>query len=140
MYEVVSLDRVAEQYGEETADLAILFNHEVVEDHNGTWRWKNNYLFNLFLNDHPVNYNENNLGDAPFDHIGMQSARARTDLNELWRDFGNEKFPLEELIKFYMGIGYSLSGFWEVFGDREHKGMPMIEYIRCTHDKPIKNL
>lgn len=38
-----------------------------------------------------------------------------SDINAIWMNFGT-KYSLSDVIKFYMKIGYSLSGFCEVFG------------------------
>lgn len=51
-----------------------------------------------------------------------QSALARwignhISLNEMVIDCQRGEFPIEELIQFYMDMGYSLSGFVDVFGD-----------------------
>jgi hypothetical protein len=45
--------------------------------------------------------------------------RASVDLNTLWGDLRRDEFTMEEMVKFYMQTGYSLSGFCEVFGQKE---------------------
>lgn len=40
----------------------------------------------------------------------------RIDLNELWISYYNKEVRLKEIVAFYQGMGYSLSGFEEVFG------------------------
>jgi hypothetical protein len=45
--------------------------------------------------------------------------RGSVNLNDLWIDYYRGRFTCEELMKFYMGIGYSLSGYAEVFGQKE---------------------
>ena len=50
--------------------------------------------------------------------------RGSLSLNDIWGDLYEERFSLEEFVKFYMGIGYSLSGFCEVFGQRNVYDLP----------------
>ena len=81
----------------ELIDIAKIFHHEVIEDYHGTWRWKENFLIRKVTDLSSFDYN----------------AMAVSIL-------GNKKeFTLEEYMKLYMQIGYSLSGFIDVFGQRE---------------------
>ncbi len=41
------------------------------------------------------------------------------DINRLSIDYQNGRFSRDEYMKFYRGIGYSVCGFSEVFGDAE---------------------
>jgi hypothetical protein len=41
----------------------------------------------------------------------------RIDLNRLWADFSDGNYPIEDMATVYRMMGYSLSGFQEVFGD-----------------------
>jgi len=38
------------------------------------------------------------------------------DLNEMWVAYRNEMFSCDEFMQFYRDIGYSLSGFAEIWG------------------------
>ena len=104
------------------AELAVIFNHEVVEDKHGTWRWRAN-LMTSWLADHGPFYTPSSLSDiadgkSPYSRHSKEN-RGSLSMNNLWEDFHNGMFTLEEFMKFYMQIGYSLSGYCEVFGQRE---------------------
>lgn len=62
----------------------------LVEDDHGTLRFPENPIINDLL-------------DAPGSGL---------DMNEIWR----RGYDREHLMAFYRDIGYSLFGFWEVFG------------------------
>lgn len=110
------------------ADLAEIFNHEIIEDDRKIWRWKHNVLVCYLFS-----------GDCPFVeglpvHPG-QRRRGYIDLNGLFVDLYAGKFSLEEYVKFYMGLGYSLSGFLELF-DKEMDDNPdltCVQYLIDTH-------
>ena len=117
---IIPLEEVAEhQYYWDMAELAKIFNHEIVEDDNGVWRWKANDLVCHLL--HGASYYEGEewLGGR------TKTFRGSIDLNTLWLDFYKKKFTVEEMMKFNMQIGYSLSGFCEVFGQREAKELDL---------------
>jgi len=38
------------------------------------------------------------------------------DMNRLWIDYCEGNIPIQDLMDFYRYIGYSVFGFWEVFG------------------------
>lgn len=77
--------------------LAARHNHDVVEMLDGTWRWRADSLIDWLTDgEHPP-----------------------LSLNRVRVGFGNGKFALPSLMKFYMGIGYPLSGYCEVFGQKE---------------------
>lgn len=98
------------------AELAVIFNHEIVEDDHGTWRWKENGLINNLYKCAPVFTPP--ISESPR-AVNTKSLRASVDLNGLWMDLLHNLFSMEEMMKFYMGMGYSLSGFIEIFGQRE---------------------
>ncbi len=111
---IIPLDEVKDNgYYDELVELAVIFNHEIVEDARGTWRWKTNTLMDYIHGDAPfyegTEYRGNNT----------KTYRGSLDLNALRIDLIRRRFTLEEYMKFYMGIGYSLSGFYEVFGQDE---------------------
>ena len=66
-------------------------NHEIIEDENGTYRWKENPTAELFLKNISLN-----------------------DLCPLLNTLGYGKNS-EVYRKLYRDMGYSLSGYWEVF-------------------------
>lgn len=115
---VLTLDEVAASgHYDDMAELAVIFNHDIVEcdgpPDNPIWRWKANRFICLF-----------NDGDGPFFEGGeyrgerTRKYRGSIDLNVLWLDMLKGKFAVEEMMKFYMQIGYSLSGFGSVWGQR----------------------
>ena len=111
---VVPLKEVAKtDYYWDMADLAKIFNHEIVEMENGVWRWKLNTFVGYIQNTAPVY--------TPAQDYGMNSKKfvASLDLNALAVDLHRGVFEMEEWMKFYMQIGYSLSGYAEVFGQHE---------------------
>ena len=91
--EVVSREEAsaeAEDY-KEILDKESHHNHEIIRDDSGTLRWKENPMVNEILN--------------------------RGNLNDLWYLFhimGLTKNS-EEVRKLYRDMGYSLSGYWEIF-------------------------
>lgn len=89
--------RAAKWYSD-MADLAEIFHHEVVEDRHGTWRWKENRLIS---------------------HLLEGASRGGLDLNQLYMDLMKGIYTVEERMKVHMQMGYSLSGFGEVFGQHE---------------------
>lgn len=88
MRQVSHLELVNADYAD-MAKLATIFNHVVIENEHGTWRWKKNRLMDFI---------ENNIS-----------------LNELVIALHRKHFSIEEFVKFNMQIGYSLSGFCELF-------------------------
>jgi len=119
---VIPLDEVrASGHYNDMADLAEIFNHEIVEM-GDTWRWRPNRLINLIEEFCPVytpssavNHAEGKFGYGRH----CTSIRASLDMNNLWTDFYDGLFTAEELMKYYMQTGYSLGGFAEVFGQKE---------------------
>lgn len=106
--------RNADHYAD-MAELSAIFNHDIVEDDEGVWRWKANGLTCHFSD-----------GSGPF-YTGVwpshacQHYRGSVDFNALAVDFAHGKFSAEEYAKFYMQTGYSLCGWAEVFGQRDAK-------------------
>lgn len=110
---IIPLDEVrANNHYEECADLAEIFNHEIIETQEGIWRWKPNRLMCLMLDGVYVH--------TPPQWVGPnhnQIHLAGVDLNELCGQYNHgEGFGTLEFMKFYMQIGYSLCGYYEVFG------------------------
>lgn len=88
---------------------------EVIEDLQGTYRFRTNALF-CWMTDPTRGSNHDRSSityDPPRPH--------RVSLNDMADGFARGEFTLEEYMNFYMGIGYSLDGFVEVFG--EHLGL-----------------
>lgn len=96
--------------------LAKLFNHSIIVDQYGTYRFKQNKLVNHILDD-CLFYTP--VGDP--DVCKGPRYRGKLDLNELWVDFYKRKFDVWEMAQFYMGIGYSISGFCDVFSKKAHE-------------------
>lgn len=124
---VLSLDEVRKiPYYSDLADLAEIFNHDIVacrnNDTDETWRWRKNLLVDRLLHFAPVytpSQAEEDADNADKRRFRFASAstnfRASVDLNGLFRDLSGGCFRLEEYMKFYMQMGYSLGGFGEVF-------------------------
>jgi hypothetical protein len=111
---IIPIEEVkSEDYYSDIGELAEIFNHEVIEDNNEVWRFKENRLVDHIHDNCPVYTPPGNYGR----HSNI--IRASLDLNNLWSDFHSGSFSLEELVKFYMGLGYSLCGFCDVFGQHE---------------------
>lgn len=104
----------------EMADLAMIFSHRIVETPDGVWRWKKNYLIDWM--DHAPFYTpsqrQQNADGNDFAARGA-TMRGSICLNGLRKDLHNGVFSVEEYMKFYMQMGYSLSGYYEVFGQEE---------------------
>jgi hypothetical protein len=112
---VIPIEEVkSKDYYSDIGELAEIFNHDVVEMDNDVWRFKPNSLVGWLDDNCPVY-------TPPGEYRGAnsKSIRGGLDLNVLWCDFHEDKFTLEELVKFYMGMGYSLCGFCDVFGQHE---------------------
>lgn len=127
--EIVPLDQLPDGY-EDMADLAKIFNHQIQKDDVGVIRWKTNRLMNLLIE-----------GCQFYTPPGWEGPRFNItyngglDMNYLSGVVG-ERFSLEEWMKFYMGIGYSLGGYGEVFGQREITayGIGYFEEPPADHD------
>jgi hypothetical protein len=124
----IPLSEVAkhDQYGD-LAALARLFHHAIVQDDNGIWRWQVNDLIRLLVDDTPVYQ-----GPRP----GHGYGRAALDLNALWLDFQQQRFHVEQLMKFYMEMGYSLCGFLEVFDNEPAEDYGLFSSQTVTEDSP----
>jgi hypothetical protein len=66
---------------------------QVVEDDEGVYRWREDKLIRWLVDSEEV------------------------DLNKVSIAYQIGKFTLQEYMKFYRGLGYSLSGFIETFGE-----------------------
>ncbi len=93
-------DVLAREDYNEAGRLARRFGRNIVEV-DGVWRFKQNKLIRYLV-----------------DEI--------VDLNRMKIEFHNRKFSLDEYMQFYMDMGYSLSGFYEIFGQSEAEewGLP----------------
>lgn len=110
---LVTRAELIKQGYEDMAELSVMFNHNIVEMDNGTWRWEPNALMCLLLDSPPVMIGANK------DLIGGTNTRARLDLNQLAIDLFEHKYTVEEKMKYMMQIGYSLCGFSELFHQHE---------------------
>jgi hypothetical protein len=119
---VIPLKEVATaDYYCDMAELAVIFNHEIVEMENDVWRWKPNRFID-WIHDHaPVFMPSVASAYADGEHPGCntKNVRASLCLNGLVMDLHRGVFTMEEWMKFYMQMGYSLSGYGEVFGQHE---------------------
>ena len=103
------------------AKLAKIFNHDVVEMDSGTWRWRPNLLID-WLYDHAGVFTPSAAENAADGGSGFSrgpDGRASLNLNVLVCDLHAGMFTMEEWMKFYMQKGYSLDGYYEVFGQSE---------------------
>lgn len=93
-----------------------IFGHEVIEDQDGVYRFKRNSLMCRLCDNGPV-YTP--PSDVRLYGAHSSEIRASVSLNGLWIDLYHHEFSILELMKFYMQMGYSLSGFIEIFWQRE---------------------
>jgi hypothetical protein len=123
---VIPLEEVAATgYYEDMAQLAKIFHHEIVESEEGpnnVWRWKTNTLVDM-LHEHAPVYTPScrdarEQGIMPYTR-GSREFNASINLNEMVMRLHSGEFSMEEWMKFYMQIGYSLGGYAEVFGQHE---------------------
>lgn len=117
---IIPLKEVAKEYPDE-AKLAVMFNHEVIEDHRGTWRWRQNKLIDLISDNCPIYLPSKDETPPGKDAYCSRTftGRASLDLNTLHTDLFNGKFSVEEMMKYSMQTGYSLSGFRELYAQHE---------------------
>jgi len=120
-------------YYEDMAHLAKIFHHKIVLK-DGVIRWQENKL---------VRYLTGDYGGCEFhtppQWTGMmhnQIHNGAVDLNGLAVARSKRIFTLEEYMKFYMGMGYSLSGFGDIFGQSEvtEYGLEYIEQPPENHN------
>lgn len=115
---IVPLEEVlAHGQYDEMAELAVIFNHEIIEDIHGVWRWKANKLMETFLNGvgvyTPSNKECDEQGLRPYCRPHTKELEASINLN--WISLHREAlFTTEEWMKFNMQTGYSLSGYYEI--------------------------
>lgn len=94
--EIVPHDQVPE-WAERQVSIT---DHSIVKDEEGTLRYQENTLI-TWLHD--------------IYHI---------DMNNLWVAYRRKVFTRDEFMQFYRDIGYSLSGFEEVWGDALDEMVP----------------
>lgn len=88
---VVDRKKITEEIYREILDVETHHEHEIIIDKNGTLRWKENPFITTILKEVSLN------------HIIVFFTTLGYDKNsEIYR-------------KLYRDIGYSLSGYWEVF-------------------------
>lgn len=127
---IVPLEEVAanDSYSD-LAEIAVILNHDIVEvkTKEGSrfgdyvWRWKQNDLMNLFHEHCPVYMPSIATSDLEPNSLPVTRGgefRATVNLNDLFMELYQGAFSIEEHMKFYMQIGYSLSGYCEVYGQR----------------------
>lgn len=161
-------ERVIEDLGEleggyfdDLISLAKIFNHDIVEITNSSpeaaksrfgekhLRWKKTKLGELLT--------ETGIGVRdPNDHLNSYNLKAIVDLNSFWIARSEQNIPMEEVMKFYMQMGYSLSGFCDVFSNpawdyklpgalpyRSDEDYPqsVIDWMNLTYEgKVLKNI
>lgn len=156
-------------YYEDMADLAVIFNHDVVEVPSGpdprrgrTWRWRPNAFID-WIHDYagvytPAGPESTAKGEHSYGRH-VREHRASLNLNTLVHDLYCGAFSMEEWMKFYMQIGYSLCGYAEVFGqheasefglpgarkrtdedDEDHYVQTVLEYMREKHKGKVLKL
>jgi hypothetical protein len=127
---VIPVEEVLESdHYNDMGQLATIFNNDIVEMRDGVWRWRPNTLVTLAQS-----------GDCGMHEGEWEGAmktrcfRGAIDLNDLWCDYHRGRFTCEELMKFNMQIGYSLSGFAELFGQKEATDMGLEGARKRTDD------
>lgn len=99
----------------EIVELIKVIPHEIVVV-GDVWRFKENSIVRYLCDEAPFytpSSKKAGYGSHSLEQVGSVS------LNGLWIDFHDKKFEIEDFMKFYMGLGYSLCGFLECFGQRE---------------------
>jgi hypothetical protein len=86
----------------------------IIEDDCETWRFKPNSIINYLLDYHQEE-TEKTHGTGK-------------GLNLIYRNSIKEKYTLKEFAELYVHMGYSLSGFEEIFGDA------MSKVLRISYD------
>ena len=107
-FRIIPLQEVRESYPD-LADLAEIFNHEIVEL-DSVWRWKSTKFVAKLLSGIKVH--------VPPVWVGPDYNKieyAGLSLNELWVDICHGEIPIEEVVKLHMQMGYSLAGFYGIF-------------------------
>jgi hypothetical protein len=128
-YRVLTREELKSKGYEDMADLAVIFNHEIVayensgpggrfEGHDEVWRWKRNQLI--------CRVDGGTLGIQFYTPPEWRGGLVNTihppggvDRNQLACLARESAFPLEEWMKYNMQGGYSLEGFSEFFGQHE---------------------
>ena len=136
---VLTIEEIAAiDYYSDMADLSVIFNHEVIEYDDGCIRWrKNNFIDLIYSNAAiftPSVLEDRKAGRLPYGKHS-QEGRASLNLNVLHIDLHNGSFSMEEWMKFYMQMGYSLSGYAEVFGQREASEYPLPGALESPDDE-----
>lgn len=110
------------EYYWDLAEIAVIFNHDIVETKEGTWRWRMN-SFMSWLSDYAGVYTPTSVEHTAKGLHGYGSHckefRASLNANTLVCDLQYGAFSMEEWMKYNMQIGYSLCGFCELFGQHE---------------------
>ena len=136
----IKLKEVRETAYWDMAELAKIFNHQIVEMHDGVWRWKPNRFIDWIQDYAPVYTPSNAECNAdkvePYTRHNTTELRASLSLNVLVCDLHAGKFSMEEWMKFYMQMGYSLCGYAEVFGQHEASeyDLPDAKPVPDDHD------
>jgi hypothetical protein len=131
---VIELSELEGGYFEDMVDMATIFNHEIVEITSNSerfgpkhLRWKKTNLIGNLLVDQGVVFHE--TAELPKQyHIGV------LDLNSFWGYVSKKTISIEEAVKFYMQMGYSLSGFCEVFGQKNSFDFGLFNAISYEED------
>ena len=91
------------------AKLVALFpNATFICDDNGVYRFQTKPLMRWICD----------RMSEDFEYMWMRNrVECPCSLNSMAKAYHRKEFSLEEYMQFYMNIGYSLSGFYEVFGD-----------------------
>jgi hypothetical protein len=91
MEKVIKREEITDETYREILDVETHHNHEIIEDKNGVFRWKENPEVNQLLKNISLN-----------------------DLCPLLESLGYDKNS-EVYRKLYRDMGYSLFGYWEIF-------------------------
>lgn len=118
---IIPLEELSIDY-KDIAELAIIFNHDIVETESGIYRWKKNSFVD-WISDYcgvytPSGPDSESEGKYAYGQHCIEF-RASISLNALVLDLHRGMFSMEEWMKHYMQIGYSLSGFYDIFAQHE---------------------
>lgn len=105
-------------------ELSEIFQHPIIEDKQGTWRWMPSNLQHYIMK---PRYFKADISRNPY----------YIDLNDLCVAWYERRFSIEEYMKWQMNEGYSLCGFAEIFAQRWDKsGKNLIDLVIEHHKKP----
>ena len=132
MCRVVALEELHEKY-HSLVWISIMYDHPVVEDEYGRWRWKANSLMRLLIDDAPM------LRHLPEGRcLGVGGGPYGIDMGEIQDMYLAGKFTQKEYLRFYMDAGQPLDEFLTIFTRGSQKsvsGEPIAAEAQSEEDE-----